>query len=119
MDWEVNMKNDIQNIFGSTMARSMEGMANVFKNANMTPEEISDLFRKVKLYVDFGNFPGPERLPKEAVYNGVNNLRYIDKILFEWNKKGYKKSEDIVRSKNSKDDDYIEEIYDYDWLNEE
>ena len=42
MDWEVNMKNDIQNIFGSTMARSMEGMANVFKNANMTPEEIAE-----------------------------------------------------------------------------
>lgn len=41
---------------------------------NMTPEEISDLFRKVKLYVDFGNFPGPERLPKEAVYNGANIL---------------------------------------------
>lgn len=55
---------------------------------------------------------------KEAVLSGVNNIRYIDKILFEWNKKGYKKSEDIVRSKNSKDDDYIEEIYDYDWLNE-
>lgn len=36
------MKNDIQNIFGSTMARSMEGMANVFKNANMTPEEIAE-----------------------------------------------------------------------------
>ena len=41
---------------------------------NMTPEEIIDLFRKVKLYIDFGNFPGPERLPKEAVYNGTNIL---------------------------------------------
>ena len=25
---------------------------------------------------------------KEAVFNGVNNFRYIDRILFEWNKKG-------------------------------
>ena len=41
---------------------------------NMTPEQISQLFRKVKLYIDFGNFPGPERLPKEAVYNGANIL---------------------------------------------
>ncbi len=54
---------------------------------------------------------------KEAILNGVNSLRYIDKILFEWNKKGYKTSSDIV-NKNSKKDDYIEEIYDYDWLNE-
>lgn len=54
---------------------------------------------------------------KEAVLNGVNNLRYIDKILFEWNKKGYKSQEDIVNKKDYKDNDYIEELYDYDWLN--
>lgn len=54
---------------------------------------------------------------KEAVLNGVNSLRYIDKILFEWNKKGYKSSADIVNKKSCKNDDYIEELYDYDWLN--
>ena len=55
---------------------------------------------------------------KEAVLNGVNSLRYIDKILFEWNKKGYKSSNDIVGKKNIKDDDEeLEELYDYDWLN--
>lgn len=54
---------------------------------------------------------------KEAILSGVHNIRYIDKILFEWNKKGYKKSEDIVNNKNFKEND-IEEIYDYDWLNE-
>lgn len=53
---------------------------------------------------------------KEAILSGVNSIRYIDKILFEWNKKGYKNSSDIV-NKNKKDD-YMEEIYDYDWLNE-
>lgn len=53
---------------------------------------------------------------KEAILSGVNSIRYIDKILFEWNKKGYKTSSDII-SKNKKDE-YIEEIYDYDWLNE-
>ena len=53
---------------------------------------------------------------KEAILIGVNSIRYIDKILFEWNKKGYKTSSDIV-NKNKKDE-YIEEIYDYDWLNE-
>lgn len=53
---------------------------------------------------------------KEAILSGVNSIRYIDKILFEWNKKGYKTSSDIVSKKNT--EEYIEEIYDYDWLNE-
>ena len=53
---------------------------------------------------------------KEAILSGVNSIRYIDKILFEWNKKGYNISSDIV-NKNKKEE-YIEEIYDYDWLNE-
>ena len=55
---------------------------------------------------------------KETVFNGVNNLRYVDKILFEWNKKGIKKVSDVndVRKKDEeqKDDSY----YEYDWLNE-
>ena len=32
---------------------------------------------------------------KEAVYNGVSSLRYIDKILYEWQKKGYKKMTEV------------------------
>ncbi|HAE52121.1 MAG TPA: hypothetical protein DCG30_02560 [Ruminococcus sp.] len=39
---------------------------------NMNPDEMIALFRKSKLYLDFGPFPGPERLPKETVYNGMN-----------------------------------------------
>lgn len=54
---------------------------------------------------------------KEAILSGVSNIRYIDKILFEWNKKGYKKREDIVK-KSFKESEEIEELYDYDWLNE-
>jgi len=37
-----------------------------------TPAELIELYRKSKLYVDFGGFPGPERIPKETVYNGCN-----------------------------------------------
>ncbi len=37
----------------------------------MLPVEIAQTMRNVKLYVDFGEFPGPERIPKEAVYNGA------------------------------------------------
>ncbi|MBQ9023791.1 MAG: DnaD domain protein [Bacilli bacterium] len=54
---------------------------------------------------------------KESILNNAPSIRYIDKILFEWNKKGYKTSDDIVHKKNN-NDEYIEEIYDYDWLNE-
>ncbi|MDE6667921.1 MAG: hypothetical protein K2K38_06205 [Clostridia bacterium] len=38
---------------------------------NMEISEIIELFRNTKLYIDFGEFPGPERLPKESVYNGT------------------------------------------------
>jgi initiation of chromosome replication (DNA synthesis) len=57
---------------------------------------------------------------KETILNGANNLKYADKILFEWNKKGIKTVEDVEKDKlefrlgNVKSD----EIYDYDWLNE-
>ncbi len=54
---------------------------------------------------------------KEAILNGVHNMRYIDSILFSWTKKGYKNVEDIKRKKNTKEEK-IEEVYDYDWLNE-
>lgn len=36
-----------------------------------SPEELIGLFRKSKLYIDFGEFGGPERLPKESVLNGT------------------------------------------------
>lgn len=33
-------------------------------------DELKDLFLRAKLYIDFGNFPGKDRLPREAVING-------------------------------------------------
>lgn len=36
--------------------------------------DLLKLFRTSKLYIDFGAFPGPERLPKETVFNGVDVL---------------------------------------------
>ena len=55
---------------------------------------------------------------KETVFNGANNLRYVDKILYEWNKKGIKKSPDITNHNKKDEDERQEEIYEYDWLNE-
>jgi DNA replication protein len=49
------------------------------------------------------------RALREAVLNGVSNMKYIDKILFEWNKK--KVSSSIVEEDKK-------EIFGYDWLND-
>lgn len=57
---------------------------------------------------------------KEATYNGVSNLRYIDKILYEWKKKGIHTKEDIEKDRASYQNKKIEkkELFDYDWLND-
>ena len=57
---------------------------------------------------------------KEAVYNGVPNLRYIDKVLYEWNRKGIKKPTDIKKQLESVPETplYEKSIMDFDWLNE-
>ena len=58
---------------------------------------------------------------KEAVYNGATNLRYIDKVLYEWNRKGYKTVNDVNnRFKEEKDNDKLFEtsVLNFDWLNE-
>lgn len=63
---------------------------------------------------------------KEAVYNGVNNFRYIDKIIYEWERKGFKTMDDVNnymrnrREEKSKDKAITkkeQEIVDFDWLN--
>lgn len=57
---------------------------------------------------------------KEAVFNGVSNLRYIDKIIYEWGKKGFKTMEDVnkhIKERNNKE--YTEDEFDYNWLEED
>ncbi|MGM9878668.1 MAG: DnaD domain-containing protein [Bacilli bacterium] len=53
---------------------------------------------------------------KEAVLNGVGNLKYIDKILYDWTKKGYKKASDVRKKKRSSEEEI--ELFEYDWLDE-
>ena len=55
---------------------------------------------------------------KETVFNGVNNLRYVDKILYEWNKKGIKKPSDIAAKEKKQAEEKNESYFEYDWLNE-
>jgi len=57
---------------------------------------------------------------KEAVYNGVFKLNYIDKILYEWQKKGIKDKNDIdKRQNNFKSKPEKKELYDYNWLEDD
>ena len=50
---------------------------------------------------------------KEAIYNGVTNLRYIDKIVYEWQKNGKKEN------KNERVETKREALFEYDWLNDQ
>ncbi len=64
---------------------------------------------------------------REAVYNGANSFRYIDTIIYNWEKKGFKTMDDVKkymrtrREEKSKDKTISkkeQEISDYDWLEE-
>ena len=58
---------------------------------------------------------------KEAVYNGVPNLRYLHKVLYEWNRKGYKTVNDVnnkFKEDNSNDKLFETSVLNFDWLNE-
>lgn len=56
---------------------------------------------------------------KEAVFNGVNSFKYIDKILFEWNKKGIKKKEDVKKAEKKQEEEKEEtSSFDFEWLGE-
>lgn len=53
---------------------------------------------------------------KEAIFNGVRNLRYIDAILNDWTKRGYKKASDLKQ--DNKKPIVDKKLFEYDWLNE-
>jgi len=57
---------------------------------------------------------------KEAVYSGVCNLRYIDKIIYEWGKKGIKTAQDVVdnrlKFKEKQEKKEKLELFEYDWF---
>lgn len=37
---------------------------------NMTPEQVQELLAAAKVYIDFGNHPGKDRIPREAAISG-------------------------------------------------
>lgn len=104
------VKEDIFKVFEKELGRTMSSMELELINGWLisgTPEELV-----------LGAL-------REAVYNGVTNFRYIDKIIYEWERKGFKTMDDVNnhiknrRSEKSKDKVVTkkeQEILDYDWL---
>lgn len=86
---EKEINTDIYSKFESEFGRSL------------SPIEYETINRWLNLGIDEGMILNALR---EAVINGVSNLRYIDKILYEWTKKGEKPKEEY------------KELFDYDWL---
>lgn len=57
---------------------------------------------------------------KEATLNGVSSIRYIDKILYDWDKKGIKSREDVSHILNNKKENKEPvEVFDYDWFDDD
>ncbi len=63
---------------------------------------------------------------KKALFYNASDLRYIDKVLYDWKRKGYKNMDEVnntnqnkvVESENKEFYDYINSN-DYNWLDEE
>ena len=64
---------------------------------------------------------------KEATFSGVSNLRYIDKILYEWNRVGVKTVKDVearrkkrAQRKDEEEDSKIDlDMVDWDWFDDD
>ena len=62
---------------------------------------------------------------KEATFNGVSNLRYIDKILYEWGKLGIKTVKDVENNRKKRNKakeaeaDVDMDIVDWNWFDED
>lgn len=100
------IKTDIYKDFENEFARPITSMEYEIINAWLSHNYSEELIRGAL---------------KEAVYNGAKNLRYIDKILYEWDKKGFKTLEDVnnhleKKNKTLKEDS---ELFDYNWLDDD
>ena len=84
-------------------------------------------FEIVKAWIDSGINEGVIiEAVKEATFNGVSNLRYIDKIIYEWGKNGIKTVEDVEKNRKKRNsmkeqstDDVDMDVIDWDWFDDE
>lgn len=100
-----NVKGDIFSVFENNFGKTLSAMECELINAWIDRGDSEELIIAAL---------------KEATYNGVRSLRYIDKILFEWNKKGIKTPEEVEKNLVSDDEATLLEtsVLNFDWLNE-
>lgn len=80
-------------------------------------------YEVIKAWIDDGNSEDIiKEAVKEAVISGVSNLRYIDKILLEWRKKGIKTASDVQKNRKAyrkKEEEADDAVLDLDWLDDD
>lgn len=134
---EINIEKDETNKI--TEMINLDGFYNKIKEEKKVKEKdktSSDIFAKFES--DFGRTLSPNDYQiikvwldklyteelilaalSEATYNGVSNLRYIDKILYDWDKKGIKNPSDLNKKNGRKSKDGVvinDSLLDYNWL---
>lgn len=78
---EKQLSNDVrkENIVIYNPKKGIKFTKKIIKNSNnisfvpienMTREEVANLLSKAKVYIDFGNHPGKDRIPREALISG-------------------------------------------------
>ena len=84
-------------------------------------------FEIIKAWVDSGVNPDViKEAVKEATFNGVSNLRYIDKIIYEWGKLGIKTVEDVEKNRMKRNhnkeqltEDVDMDVIEWNWFDDE
>lgn len=111
----------------------------VVMDDNNAPNENMNIFEKIER--EFGRTLSPieyelvkawlennidisliEEALKEATLNGVSNLRYMDKIIYEWGKKGFKTKEDVEKHRSEYKSNVPKEkieVFEYNWLDDD
>lgn len=54
-----------------------------------------------------------------AVVNNKRTIQYVNGILRNWKTLGYKTKQDVLNAEKKREEKRVEELFDYDWLNEE
>lgn len=96
-----NLKEYIFNELGIKCSNADEEIINAWINSGFSIQMICDAV-------------------SEAKVNGLNSFRYIDKILYEWKDRGITSKEEATSYlKNKSDKSNNNNLFDYDWLDED
>ncbi|MBR3898530.1 MAG: DnaD domain protein [Bacilli bacterium] len=98
---ETTIYDKIESEFGRTLSTIEVQIIGAWLDQNFTEEIIEEAL-------------------KEAMFNNVKNLKYIDRILSNWKSEGIKTKEDIKKKQEKhKNRKPKKEVFEYDWLNEQ